>query len=270
MQIIACLAERRARVRLHRAVGSEYAIAWANDWDEIESLIRQMAVEVVVVDPLHKGRVDMAPISRLRERYPSVPVIIYTEFRTDLADSLLTWGDAGVCGASFLEQNDSAWDLSRLVRLATGRSAAEQILLILERELPALDEEVRRVLRVGLYEATTLHTVKSWAHIAGFSRRSLYRLFANANLPTPKTCLQWLRLLYAAKALSDPGVTVEDVVLRMQYSALSNFWSHVRKIVGLTPTELRWRVTVDELADRFARLCRERARATGTSSTEPA
>jgi AraC-like DNA-binding protein len=259
LQIIGCLHERRARVRLHQAVGAEYAIAWAGDWDEIEALVRQMAVDVVVVDPIHSGRVDMAPVIRLRERYPSAPVVIYTDFRHELAESLLAWGDAGVCGAAFLDQSDSEWDLRRLVSMATARSAAEQVLVTLQRELPDLSEEVQQVLRAGLYEATALHTVEQWSRLVGTPRRRLYRLFADAGLPTPKTCLQWLRLMYAAKSLSDPGASVEDVVFRMRYSAPPNFWAHVRKMLGVSPTEMRWSVTVDDLADRFAELCRSRA-----------
>jgi AraC-like DNA-binding protein len=260
VQIVACLSERRARVRLHEAVGSEYAVAWARDWDEIEALVRKMAVDVIVVDPTHTGGIGMEAIPRLRERYPSVPVVIYTEFRAELAESLIAWGDAGACGAAFLDQSDSEWDLKRLVNVASARSAAEQVLLALERELPDLSEDVRRVLRVGLYEATSLHTVEAWSKTAGLSRRRFYRLFSDAGLPTPKTCLQWLRLLYAAKSLSDPGVSVEDVVFRMRYSAPPNFWTHVRNMLGISPTQMRWSVTAEDLADRFAQMCRENAR----------
>ncbi|NIR42889.1 MAG: helix-turn-helix transcriptional regulator [Gemmatimonadetes bacterium] len=259
MQIVACLPERRARVRLHQAIGSEYTIAMAPDWDELEGLIRTMATDVVVVDPAQKGRAEREPVCRLRQRYPSLPVIIYTEFHTTLAEALLAWGDAGACGAVFLDQTDSAWDLRRIVRLASGRSAAEQILVAIERELGPLDDEVRGILRVGLFEATRLQTVEAWCRVADLPRRRLYRLFRAVGLPTPKRCLQWLRLLHAAKALSDPGVSVEDVLLRMGYSAPSNFWTHVRKILGITPSELRWSVTVDDLAERFARICRERS-----------
>ncbi|UCF18243.1 MAG: helix-turn-helix domain-containing protein [Gemmatimonadota bacterium] len=269
MQIIACVPGRRARVRLHKAVGSEYAIAWAAGWDEIEALVRQMAVDVIVVDPLHGGRLDLEPVCRLRERYPSVPVVIFTDFRADLAESLLAWGDAGVCGAAFLDQSDSEWDLRRLVDLAKGRSAAEQVLRTLQRDLPGLGEEVRRVLRVGLYEATTLHTAEQWGGLVGLTRRRLYRMFEEAGLPTPKTCLQWLRLLYAAKSLSDPGVSVEDVVFRMRYSAPQNFRAHVHKLLGITPSEMRWSVTVEDLADRFVELCRHRARMKRVAGTDP-
>ena len=260
MQILACLRERRARVRLHRALGSAYAIAWAGDWDQVENLVRRMAVDVIVVDPGSSGTVVVTPLCRLRERYPSVPVVLYTEFRTDLADALLQWGDAGVCGAAFLDQSDSAWDLRRLLNTATERSAAGQLLQTLERELPGLDEKVGHVLRVGLYEATTLETAKEWGDLVGLPRRQLYRLFFDAGLPTPKTCLQWLRLLYVAKALADPAVSVEDVVFRMRYSAPSNFWAHTRMILGLSPSEMRWSVTAEDLVDRFASLCRDRAR----------
>ena len=254
-------------MRLHGAVGSKYAVAWARDWGEIERLVRMMAVDVVVVDPAHAGPVEREPVCRLRERYPSVPVIIYTEFHTVLAEALLAWGDAGACGVAFLDQSDSEWDLCALVTMAQGRSAAEQVLVALERELPDLDDEIRRVLRVGLYEATTLWKVGQWSALAGLPRRKLYRLFADAGLPTPKTCLLWLRLLYAAKALSDPGSSVEDVVIRMRYSAPANFGAHVQKVLGMSPTQMRWSVTIEDLADRFAKLCRERTgsgRATGS------
>ena len=264
MQILACLRERRARVRLQRALGVQYAIAWAGDWDEIDKLVRRMAVDVIVVDPRSSAGVAVASVRRLRERYPSVPTVIYTEFRTDLAAALLEWGDVGVCGAIFIDQSDAAWDLRRLVRLASERSAAELLLQTLQRELPGLDEKARHLLRVGLYKATTVETVEEWGQLAGLPRRKLYRLFSDAGLPTPKTCLQWLRLLYVANALSDPGVSVEDVVFRMRYSAPSNFGAHTLAILGVSPSEMRWSVTAESIVDRFASLCRDQARASGS------
>jgi AraC-like DNA-binding protein len=270
MQILAHLPERRARVRLQRSLGADYTIAWASDWDELERLVREMAIDVFVVDPRRAGRVDVAAVCRLRERYPSVPAVLYTEFRIDLADPLLEWGDAGVCGAIFLDQSDSDWDLHRILEMAVTRSAAQQLLSAIEAELPELGEDGRRVLSVGLYEATNLQTVEQWARRVGLSRRALYRLFDDAGLPTPKTCLQWLRLLYAAKALSDPGVSVEDVVFRMRYSAPPNFWAHVRKMLGITPSEMRWSITPEELADKFAAICRRKTGAGDGEETETA
>jgi AraC-like DNA-binding protein len=250
-------------------VGSEYTIARAEGWSQIEQLVRTMAVDVIVLDPRISGTVAVEPVRRLRDRYPSVPVAIYTRFEADLAPALLEWGDAGVCGAAFLDISDDEWGLRRLVNASATRSAGEGLFRTLEKELPGLDEEVRRALRLGLHEAATIQTVKEWADRAGLPRRHLYRLFRDAGLPTPKTCLQWLRLLYAARALADPGVSVEDVVFRMRYSAPANFWNHVRGVLGLTPSQLRWSVTPEELADRFAAQCRDRARgAAGRSSTK--
>ncbi len=259
MQILAFLSDRRARVRLHRALGTDYKIAWASDWDQLEQLVREMPVDIFVVDPRRRTRIDVAAVCRLRERYPSIPTVLYTEFQVDLADPLLVWGDVGVCGAAFLDQSDTEWDLHRLLEAATATCAAQQILSAIEAVLPELDDTVRRVLSLGLHEAASLLSAQQWAERAGLTRRTLYRLFKQAGLPTPKTCLQWLRLLYAAKALTDPGVTVEDVVFRMRYSAPPNFWSHVRKLVGVSPSEMRWSVTAEELAERFAAVCRKQA-----------
>lgn len=253
-------------MRLQRAVGSEHAIARAEDWAEIEALVRSMSVDVIVVDPRVSGAVAVEPVRRLRERYPSIPVVVYTRFQTDLAPALLAWGDAGVCGAAFLDISDGEWDLRRLVHVASTRSAAEELFHTLEHELEDLDEAVRQALRVGLYEAATIQTVKEWAARTGIDRRKLYRLFRTSGLPTPKTCLQWVRLLHAARALSDPGVSVEDVVRRMSYSTPPNFWAHVRSVLGLTPVQMRWSVTPEDLAARFTALCRHRARQRRDSS----
>lgn len=255
MHILACLTERRARVRLHRAAGSEHTIARADDWVELEQLIRTMPVDVIVVDPRVSGQVAVEPVRRLQQRYPSAPIVVYTRFQADLAPALLAWGDAGVCGAAFLDISDSDWDLRRLVNVACVRSAAEDLFQTLKRELPGLDEDTERALRLGLYEAASLQTVREWSDRTGLDRRKMYRLFSQVGLPTPKTCLQWLRLLYAAKALSDPGISVEDVVNRMRYSSPPNFWVHVRTVLGLTPGHLRWSVTAEDLAERFVTEC---------------
>ena len=85
----------------------------------------------------------------------------------------------------------------------------------------------------------------------GSSHRSFYRVFRSNGLPTPKTCLLWLRLMDASKLLEDPGYNLYDVVHRLGYSAPSNFWQHVQDTLGLRASELRYAVNFESLLRRF-------------------
>lgn len=235
-------------------MGGACELVFAEDWSELDQLIRRLPIEVVVVDPVRGEDVEVAAVERLRAYYPSLSVVLYMSFAPDLANALLRLGSLGVHSAVFFNHGDTPAALERAVGQGIGCSLSEGIL---RRIFEGLDlgsdepQEIVEAFREALHNVDRTRTALEWSRFHGTSHRSFYRLFQSHGLPTPKTCLLWLRLMYAAKLLEDPGYSLSDVVHRLGYSAPSNFWQHVQDTLGLRASELRYAVGFEALLDRF-------------------
>jgi AraC-like DNA-binding protein len=78
--------------------------------------------------------------------------------------------------------------------------------------------------------------------------------FARAGLPSPKGFLASVRLLHAAHLFASPGLSVADVVYRLDYSSPQSFGRHVRASLGITATEFRRRFPFRTAIERFVSL----------------
>jgi AraC-like DNA-binding protein len=258
MHAAAYLTSGEARARLQQALKDSYDLTFASDWSDLDHLIRRMATETIIVDPVRTDDIEVAAVERLRAYYPSLPVVLYMPFGPELADALLRLGNVGVHRAVFFDHGDTEKELKRAVEEAMECSVPEQILARivdgLEVYFDGMEVEFREVkvaIRVALRNVDTIRSALEWSRYLGLPHRSFYRTFRSLGLPTPKTCLLWLRLMYAAKLLEDPGYSPYDVVHRLGYSAPSNFWQHVQDTLGLRAAELRYAATFETLLRRF-------------------
>src|SRR5687767_5072561 len=75
---------------------AEYEWLAAESWDEALALVQTSPVAVGVVDPLLGGEAGIANVERLRELFPSLPLILYTTLTPTMAGVLLRLGQIGV------------------------------------------------------------------------------------------------------------------------------------------------------------------------------
>ena len=50
----------------------------AVSWESLSQCVREQAADVVVVDPGADGTIQSGPVMALRERYPTLPLTVYT------------------------------------------------------------------------------------------------------------------------------------------------------------------------------------------------
>ncbi len=251
MHAAAHLSDSTACLRLEAAVGGGCELTFATNWSQLDKMIRRLPIEVIIVDPVRPRGVEVAAVERLRTYYPSLSVVLYMPFSPHLANPLLRLGAVGVHSAVFFNHGDTPLALSRAVEEAVACSVSEQILgLIFEASEPR-SEEIVEAFREALHNPDKIRTALEWSRFHRVSHRSFYRLFRSHGLPTPKTCLLWLRLIYAARLLEDPGYALYDVVHRLGYNSPANFWQHVQETLGLRASELRYAVGFRTLLDRF-------------------
>jgi AraC-like DNA-binding protein len=73
----------------------------------------------------------------------------------------------------------------------------------------------------------------------GVHRKTLVDRLKAAHLPSPRAMIGWCRLLMAARLLDDPGRTVEQVALKLDFPSGAALRNMFKRYTGLRTTEVR-------------------------------
>jgi AraC-like DNA-binding protein len=202
---------------------------------------------MAVVDPL-LGTGDPRPhgIERLRQFFPSLPLLVYTELTPANAGVLLELGRAGIRRVIIHRFEDSPSTLRSVLLQELEQSASQQVMQALDGILQELPGEIRVALEAMLHIPGDAPTVTALADRAQLTRRTCERWFTKLGLPSPRMVMVLTRLLYAHRLLLDPGYTVEDVALKLGYSKTKTLQMHLREVFGLTAGELRVSLSTED------------------------
>ena len=219
----------------------------ASTWPEAVDAIRARPVQMAVVDPLLGGSVPRTHgIGRIRQFFPSLPLLVYTDLTPATAGVLLELGRAGIRRVIVHRFEDAPGSLRASLLAELEQSASQQVihgLGVILRELPP---ELRLALEGMLHAPGEGPTVSALADRARLTRRTCERWFTKVGLPSPRVVMVLARLLYAHRLLLDPGYTVEDVALKLGYSKTKTLQMHLRAVFGLTAGELRVSLSTED------------------------
>jgi len=239
--------------KLRRAAAGQFAFVRALEWGQVLDTIRLRPVELVVVDPLLGGEPRSQEIERLRQFFPSLPLILYTSLTPELASVLLTLGKRGIREVVFARLDDHPTRLREALEREYASASSQQFLEQLAGALAPLPTELRWVLEEALRTPEEVQTVQHLALRAAVDRRTCERWFTRARLPSPRHFLAAARVLYAHRLLRDPGFTVEDVAKRLGYTRVKTLQQHARTYLGLTAGEMRLSLSADEALETVLR-----------------
>lgn len=216
-------------------------------WPEAVDAIRSRPVSMAVVDPMLEGGSPRAHgIERMRQFFPSLPLLVYTELTPATAGVLLELGRAGIRRVVVHRFEDAPAAFRQALLAELEQSASQQILQALTETLHGLPEELRQALEAMLHAPGDGPSVTALAEKAQLTRRTCERCFTKVGLPSPRVVMVLTRLLYAHRLLLDPGYTVEDVALKLGYSKTKTLQMHLRAVFGLTAGELRVSLSTQE------------------------
>jgi AraC-like DNA-binding protein len=216
-------------------------------WPEAVDAIRGRPVEMAVVDPLLGSTTPKTHgIGRLRQFFPSLPLLVYTELAPATAGVLLELGRTGIRRVVVHRFEDAPGSLRNALLAELEQSASQQVILGLGDMLRDLPAELRLALEGMLHAPGDGPTVTALAERARLTRRTCERWFTKVGLPSPRVVMVLTRLLYAHRLLLDPGYTVEDVALKLGYSKTKTLQMHLRAVFGLTAGELRVSLSIDD------------------------
>jgi AraC-like DNA-binding protein len=232
--------EARRRIRLalecDAASHAHHRVSWLERWPELRE--RATGTDVVaVVDAYLGGTFAPDEVKALLLAIPGLPLVVYSDFSHRPASDCLALFEAGVRLTLTLGVDDQPHHIRSLIARADGgRVLNPTTALLRASRLP------RRTIRVLDFLFRESHRRLCPADLAshcGCSVRTLERYLGDAGLPAPGTLIGWCRILHAARLLDDTGRSLENAAAALGFCGGAALRKSLRRLTGLTPSELR-------------------------------
>lgn len=236
MRIAAFVEDLEARARIRRAFGQSAELRFVDSRIALgEAAVA--GVDAIVLQPRDPRVGSTAPLVRsLRSDFPSTLIVGYCEPGRSESRDVLSLARAGIDDLVFRGTDDVRGILA-MVQL---RSEQHRMAKVVLRELSAsIPQGVESLFSFLLEHAAEALTVERAAAALGVHRKTLVNRFARAGWPPPGAVISWTRLLAAARLLEDPGRTVEQVALQLEFQSGNALRTMLRRYTALRPAEVR-------------------------------
>ena len=127
---------------------------------------------------------------------------------------------------------------------------AQRIIEQLHGAIPHLSPTMAGSLEILVRRAPQLETARAAAAVLWVSPSTVQSRFVRAGLPSLRTYLAAIRLVYATKYFEDEAATVSAVAYRLHFSSGQAFCRHVRALRGITASALR-EVSFETMLEEF-------------------
>lgn len=226
-----------ARARLTDALRGEATIRDCARLSEVLAMVDTGLASIVVIDHRdYDGTSTLPAVRLLIENYPSIPVVMYVALSNESSSQVLEYARAGVSQLIFQGVDDLRTPMRAAVNTAMDHASALALVDEFDRLVPA---NLVPFLRYALEHARRDIGVEEAATAMGIHRKTLVDRLRAARLPSPRTIIGWSRLLMAARLLDDPGRTVEQVALKLDFPSGTALRNMFKRYTGLRTSEVR-------------------------------
>ena len=211
----------------------------ASSWEDVQDLIRRRPVSVLVVDPYADRANRTEEIALLMQRFPSTPVIVYTEFSPPSLRVLTLLAQYGLQEALLFQVDDDPKLLSRLLVRLGVLPLVLRLLDATQRERRQLTPEIGNAVE-DLFKRP--HAYTSGRDLVSSSQTpltSLYRALMEAGFSPPKRLFVAARALHATVYVRDSGTTMQEVAQKIGYQHTRVLTQHTLAVFDRRPSELR-------------------------------
>lgn len=251
---IAAVVAPAERPHLDAAAAGCFAIVHRQTLPEAARSVREQPVDAVVFSVDQCRGAQAAQIDDFIRRYPDVPTFaLVTRSEPENSEALLRLGASGVRHVVDVT-GPRGWQRLRQVLAEPASRPAARILARFLDALPELVPSTRMFLELMVRLAPAVPVARRLARHTRLRPSTLMSRFTRAGLPSPKTYVTAIRLLYAAQYFETEGLSVSDVAYRLECSSPQSFGRHLRAMLGITAGEFRRRYTFDAAATRFVAL----------------
>ena len=237
MMVGALVWDSSSRARLQDALRGQATARFCERQEELLTLLQNNLAGVVVLDMRDKEGVStLGTVRHIRDAFPSVPVVLYCSLAPDTSRDVLEFARAGVNDLVLRGVDDLRITLRGALSAASDHCSARWLLRELE---PVVPSNVLPMLRYCLENGRRALTVEEVAEALGVHRKTLVDRLGSAGMPTPSAIISWCRLLVSARLLEDPGRSVEQVALLLDFPSGTSMRNMVKRYTGLRPGEVR-------------------------------
>jgi AraC-like DNA-binding protein len=238
---------------LRVVLGQRHSLTTADGWESLQELLRSRHVDVLVVDPGGPGEIRVPEVRQLRDRHPSLPIVVYTILSPPSMRAMLELARTGIEEMVLHRVEDEPRRFLALLEGLRGYVLGDLLIDQLRDPLSRLPSATAIALERLLRNPEEFASVPHMASQAGVTIRKLYRQFQRAGFVSPRVVHESARLLRAYGYLQDSRCLVEDAAARLGYSAPRHLNRQFRAATGLRGTSLRDSLSPEELVALLAR-----------------
>ena len=253
MHVAACVQPAKL-ARLQGAAGDRHRVHAAMDWAHADSIIRRQPVDVLVVDPQFdtpsEARSDR--IRAVRNRYKSLPMIVYSNLAAQTLRPLVELGREGMEQLILFGLDDDPQHLRQMLERQPGIVLSGRLLSHLQRPMSRIGAPVAGALEHLIRNPSVFRGVPDLAASAGIPRRSLYRHLERAGFVTPRELVAGARLLRGYAFLREPAYSLDAVADHVRFTDADALTKAMKLGVGMTPGRARDRMGPEEFVARLA------------------
>ena len=252
--IVAAVVTQAERVGLDAAGVGYFAVLHRTSVPAAARAVREQPVDAVVFSVHECGGQAVEDIDNLVRRFPDIPTVaLVTKADPATPETLLRLGATGIRHVIDVTGPNGWRRLRHLLAEPASRPAARILARVLD-GIPEVPPDARIFLELMVRLAPSTSVARQLAIHARMRPSTMVSRFARAGLPSPKTYMAALRLVYAAQFFENEGLSITDVAYRLDCSSPQSFGRHLRAMLGITPGEFRRRFTFDVAIDRFVAL----------------
>jgi AraC-like DNA-binding protein len=240
------------RAQFAAAVTHDHRVEFCADGAALIAVVTTRAVDVVVTTPRDQHGLSVAPTLRLlSDQHPSLPLVLYLSLNSgDVHDAVALAADLQTRMVIVREHDDMVGAIAAAGAGVGVFAGVNAIVSTVERLAPP---PVRAALVYAARHGHRALRVPVIATHAGISARRLAERLRELGMPPAVHLLQWIRVLHAAARLQLPGGTVEQVASQLGFSSSSTLKHLMKRVTGVTATELRARGGLPYLLVQFER-----------------
>jgi len=247
--------------RLRSVLSADDELTAVADWTSLSAALHSQAIDLIVVDP-RLGRDgaaldDSEPsvLLTLLTEFRSVPAILYSNHSREGLRAVLPLLRSGAYQVIFRGFDDTRERLRTLLDQVAASIIGERLLDVILPRLEAVDAPAEVVQAVArLFRAPrAFRTVHQLAAVTGRQRGMLDRWMNKAGLAPASVLILAARVAWTYHYLRAPGNLLKMLALRLGYSDTVPLGRHVKRMTGLTVTQIRRGVSTDTLFEILVR-----------------
>jgi len=232
-------------------MGGQEIVVVAKTWPDLEQMLHVHPVTVALIDPSADGASRTVEFERIKEAYPSLPIIAYVPLTPCAFRAVAQLSKLGLDHVILYSHDDSAERMITTIDKVRANPLTERFVAELQPRLDRLPLAISKVVVELFAEPHRYPNAQDIATGANVSIVRLYRAFQSADLSAPKKIVIAAKLLRAYAHLSDPGQSVGGASTKLAYRNPRIFAEHTNEVFGVNPSRLRSRISEDQVVAKL-------------------